>query len=138
RKYYRITREGLKWSGSGDLYRKRADTTAQNDTLHGSKSAVPCTQRKSTSNTNKRPQAAVASHSRDEEELLHRVRALCGAEEMAKNGGMWRDLAKRYRRALFNAIESYELRSDNYHLPVVNTPCAFLMEAFERCLNEIE
>jgi DNA-binding MarR family transcriptional regulator len=140
RKYYRLTAEGLNLNRSGESRPKRADPRAQNDTLDGSKSAVPSSERESTSNTSTRPQAALvtrAGHRNAELELLRRISELCGPEEMRKNGAMWRDRGRKEPRALRNAIEDLELRSDNYHLPDMKNPGAMLTSAFERCRGQL-
>jgi hypothetical protein len=142
RKYYRLTAEGIKLIRSGNVRSKRADPRDQNDTLDGSKSAVPSSESESTSNTSTRPQAALVTRSLRhnaelENELLHHIAALCGPEEMKKNGPMWRTRARKEARALRNAIEDLKLRSDNYHLPAMRNPGAMLTTAFERCRDQL-
>ena len=139
RKYYRLAPEGINLIRSGDVRSKRSDPADQKDTHIGSKRAVPCSERESTSNTGNRPQAAVSTRSSAEleNELLDHIKDLCGPEEMKNNGGMWRTIARSEARALRNAIEDLKLRSDNYHLTPMRNPGAMLMAALKRCREQI-
>jgi hypothetical protein len=142
RKYYRLTAEGAKLASSQNLEAKWPIPKGQIAGSIDQSGPFPYSESKSTSNTSTRPQAALVTRSLHrnaevEKELLRHIADLCGPEEMRNNGAMWRDRAKKEPRALRNAIEDLELRSDNYHLPAVKNAGAMLTAAFERCREQL-
>jgi hypothetical protein len=73
----------------------------------------------------------------DEREILERVHRIVGAVEMQRNGGLWRFLARRQKRAILYALEDFDVRTPQQQSAIKNRP-GWLMDRFKRAQREIE